>query len=109
MRSSSVRAIGLNTDGMPSCPGILVSIPDFGQRPVEHRKEYMPLKWAGTRTEPATSEPIPILPPPNASRAPSPPVEPPGEYFELCGFVDRPQTSFVDSKDRRLMGRFVFT
>ena len=69
----------------------------------------MPLKCAGTRTEPATSEPIPILPPPYARSALSPPVEPPGEYFGLCGLVHRPQTSLVDSKERSVTGRLVFT
>ena len=56
--------MGLNTLGMPSCPGILVFMPIFGQRPVLHLKEYIPEKWAGTRTEPATSEPMPMRPPP---------------------------------------------
>lgn len=46
--------------------------------------------------------------PPKASSADSPPVDPPGEYLVLCGFDVRPQTSFVDSKDRRVMGRLVF-
>ena len=69
----------------------------------------MPLKWAGARTDPATSDPMPILPPPYASKAASPPVEPPGEYLELWGFVHRPHTSFVDSKERRVIGRAVFT
>ena len=69
----------------------------------------MPLKCAGTRTEPATSEPMPILPPPQAKSAPSPPVEPPGEYFELWGLVHLPQTSLLDSNDKSVMGRFVFT
>ena len=108
-KSPSVLAMGLHTAGIPSCPGILVFNPIFGHRPVEHLNEYIPLKWAGTRTEPATSVPIPIRPPPNANRAPSPPVEPPGEYLQLCGLVHRPQTSFVDSKERREMGKLVFT
>jgi len=47
--------------------------------------------------------------PPNARRADSPPVEPPGEYLSLCGLVQRPQTSFVDSKERRVVGRLVLT
>ena len=108
-KSSKVLVIGLNTLGMPSCPAMLVSTPIFGQRPIEQRREYIPLKWAGARTDPATSEPIPILPPPKARRAPSPPVEPPGEYFALCGFVVRPQISLDDSKERRVIGRLVLT
>ena len=84
-------------------------MPALGHRPVEHRREYTPLKCAGARTDPATSDPMPILPPPYASKAPSPPVEPPGEYLALWGFVHRPQTSFVDSKERRVIGRAVFT
>ena len=47
--------------------------------------------------------------PPKASNADSPPVEPPGEYLSLCGFLQRPQTSFVDSKDSSVVGRFVLT
>ena len=35
--------------------------------------------YAGARTEPATSVPTPILEPPYASSAASPPEEPPGE------------------------------
>ena len=84
-------------------------MPPLVHRPVEQRSEYMPAKWAGARTEPATSEPMPILPPPQARSALSPPVEPPGEYLGLCGLVVRPQTSLVDSKERRVMGRLVFT
>lgn len=109
IRSSNVLAIGLYTAGIPSWPGIDVPLPIFGHRPTEHRRAYMPLKWAGTRTEPATSEPIPIRPPPKAKRALSPPVEPPGEYFALCGLVVLPQISLVDSKERRVIGRLVFT
>lgn len=47
--------------------------------------------------------------PPKASSADSPPVEPPGEYLLLCGLLVRPQTSLVDSKERSVVGRFVFT
>ena len=38
-KSDSVLVMGLNTDGIPSCPGILVFTPIFGHRPVEQRKE----------------------------------------------------------------------
>jgi len=58
--------------------------------------------------EPATSEPMPIREPPEARSADSPPVEPPGEYLGLWGLRVRPQTSFEDSKERRVVGRLVF-
>ena len=38
-KSGRVLAMGLKTLGIPSCPGMLVFIPIFGQRPVEQRKE----------------------------------------------------------------------
>ena len=52
---------------------------------------------------------MPMRLPPNASSADSPPVEPPGEYLSLCGLLHCPPTSLVDSKERRVVGRFVFT
>lgn len=52
---------------------------------------------------------MPILLPPYASSAPSPPVLPPGEYFVLCGFRHRPQTSLLLSKLRSVIGKAVLT
>ena len=109
VRSSSVRAMGEKTLGIPSWPGMDVLTPTFGHRPVLHRRELIPLHAAGARTEPATSLPIPILLPFSASRAPSPPVLPPGEYFGLCGFRDTPHKSFVDSKLNNVIGSAVLT
>lgn len=39
VKSLSVRAIGLKTLGIASCPDMLVFMPIFGHLPVEHRIE----------------------------------------------------------------------
>ena len=52
-------------------------------------KEYMPLKKAGFRRDPPTSEPRPKIDPPEPIKEPSPPDEPPHSLFGLCALPIR--------------------
>lgn len=58
---------------------------------------YTPLNAAGARIEPPISVPIPTGEPRHATRAPSPPEDPPGVSRVLCGFRVRPQRFETDS------------
>lgn len=55
---------------------------------------YSPIMCAGMRMLPPISVPQPSMLPWLASRADSPPVEPPGVYFSQRGLVVRPQRGF---------------
>src|SRR6187455_691258 len=58
--------------------------PGVGLRPAR------PQKWAGRRTEPPPSLPIPPAEQPTAMAADSPPLEPPGVRSRFQGLLVRP-------------------
>ncbi len=58
-------------------PSVFGNWPVFGTRPGDGLCPKTPLKNAGTRIEPAMSDPSPTGEPPEPTAAPSPPEEPP--------------------------------
>ncbi len=57
-----------------------------------------PLKQAGILIEPPRSAPIPIGEHLEATRAPSPPLEPPGVLLTSHGFLDLPKILLLASQ-----------
>lgn len=87
---------------LPAVPDEL-TLPEPGLRP------YSPQKCAGILMLPPISDPHPIADPPIAKSAPSPPLDPPGVYFPLYGFVVTPQRGFEHSQFSRPWGTLVLT
>lgn len=71
--------------------------PPHGMRSMLGLKPYTPQQREGMRIDPAMSVPIPKIEPRNATRAPSPPLEPPAVKLVLWGFRARPKMLFSES------------
>ena len=71
--------------------------PRPGIRPGVGFSEQMPVKCAGTRTDPPLSEPRPPAESPAAIPAASPPLDPPGDRAKSQGFRVRPCSRFAVS------------
>lgn len=109
--------IGVSSATPETCPA-------KGTRPVVGLKPYTPQQRAGMRMDPATSVPTPRIEPRKATRAPSPPLDPPAVRLVLMGFKVRPymllsesavyslafiMEFWVRSRTIRVCGIFVFT
>ena len=108
-RSTRFPAMGDVMIGTDSRPGIEVSVPQDGNRPELPLRLQMPQKCAGILTLPAMSVPISILLPPQARRAPPPPVDAPTVKSGLYGLSVRPNTSDAVSIASKPAGTVVFT
>lgn len=77
IRSSARRASGPIDSSRAASPSVEGNWPVFGTRSADGLWPKTPLKNAGSRIEPAMSDPSPNGTPPDPTAAPSPPDEPP--------------------------------
>lgn len=68
-----------------------------GTRPVVGHSPYKPWRLAGMRIEPPISVPIPSMLPPEATKAASPPEDPPEIRLTLRAFTLCPKTWLYES------------
>jgi len=85
-----VRAMGPIAPSVAKGPTHGGRCPRPGIRPGVGLSEQMPVKWAGTRTEPPLSLPKPAAERPAEMAADSPPLDPPGVRSRSQGFTVRP-------------------
>ena len=98
LRSSILLARGPADGFMPGRPSIAPDTwPPNGMRSAVGLKPYTPQQSDGMRMEPAMSVPIPSGEPLNATRAPSPPLDPPAVRLVLWGFSVRPNMLLSES------------
>ena len=105
--SPIVRAIGPIAPSVENGPTHGGRCPRPGIRPGVGFSEQMPVKCAGTRTDPPLSLPNPAAESPAAIAADSPPLDPPGERSRSHGFNVRPCRRFAVSYAIRNSGQFV--
>ena len=102
-----VRAMGPIAPRIENGPTHGGRCPRPGMRPGVGLNEQMPVKCAGTRTEPPLSLPSPAAEIPAAMAADSPPLDPPGDRSRSHGFRVRPCSRFAVSYAIRNSGQFV--
>ena len=90
VRSRTVRAIGPMAPRMAKGPSHDGRCPRAGTRPGVGLSEHMPVKWAGSRTDPPLSLPNPAAESPAATAADSPPLDPPAVRSKSQGLAVRP-------------------
>jgi hypothetical protein len=81
--------------------------PPYSTRPCPGLRPKIPQYPDGIRILPPTSEPMPSAAPSTASKAPSPPEEPPAVCAADHGLDVRPQRGLTLSKARSVWGTFV--
>ncbi len=92
-----VRAMGPMAPRIENGPTHGGRWPRPGMRPGVGLSEQMPVKCAGTRTDPPLSLPSPPAESPAAMAADSPPLDPPGDRSRSHGFRVRPCSRFAVS------------